>query len=147
MDYEINFSYAEYEENKVGLYGCRTGHIEYENSIMIFDFDDGVHLVSKDEPELSGMAKMQCHITDGYSDGIKAYVFRKERSGKVYREDWSDSFIYAVNNGEFEFEFVNVYKGYHSILFKGYVWYEGDNGHDECEIELCTDDIVFFWNE
>lgn len=146
MEQKLNFSYAEYEENKVGLHDCRTKHMEYSDSLLIFDFEDGVNLLSSEEPERSGAAKMQCHIIDEDIDGIKVYIFREDKSGKTIREDWSDNFINAVNSGEFEFEFINVLKGYHRILFRGWVWFDEEPYHSECEIELHTDDILFFWN-
>lgn len=142
---EMNFNYAEYEENKVGLHNCRTTHIEYNDALLVFDFDEGVYLLNQEEPGLSGMAKMQCHIIDEDIDGITVYIFREDKSGKTIREDWSDNFVNAVNSGEFEFEFVSVFKSYHRILFKGYVWFDNEPYDAECEIELHTDDIIFFW--
>ena len=47
----------------------------------------------------------------------------------------------------FEYEFVTTYRSYQHILFKGYVWFDREPYHMECEIELHIDEISYMWNE
>ena len=65
----------------------------------------------------------------------------------VIREDLTDNFISAVNDGSFDYEFVTTYRSYQHILFKGYVWLDEEPYHMECEIELHIDKISYMWNE
>ncbi len=135
------------ENEKIGLHDCRTNHIRYENYIMTFEFPEGYYLLNSGEPQQTGKAEMRCHIVDEEIDGISVFIYRKKLSGKVIREDWSDNFLTAVNKGSFEFEFVTTYRSYQHILFKGYVWFDREPYHMECEIELHTDDIFYSWTD
>ena len=95
----------------------------------------------------TGAARMCCPILDEELDGISVFIYKEGRRGKVIREDWSVNFADAVNSGDFEFEFVTVYRAYEHVLFKGYVWLDTRPYHMECEIELHTDEIAYHWNE
>ena len=141
------YDYMIKENEKVGLHDCRTNSIQYNNSVMIFEFPEGYYLLNGKEPKHTGKAEMKCHILDEGIDGISVYIYRKMPSGEVVREDWSDNFVAAVNDGTFEFEFVTTYRSYQYILFKGYVWFDTAPYHMECEIELHTDNIFYSWNE
>ncbi len=140
------YKYIE-EKEEIGLHDCRCNHMSYENQVLSFDFPDGFYLLDKPEPERTGKAKMKCHIMDEEIDGISVYIYKKTSFGKVIREDWSDNFIAAVNDGAFEFEFVTVFRSFQRVLFKGYVWFDREPYHWECEIELHTDEISYMWNE
>lgn len=135
------------ENEYVGLHDCRIDHIKCNNQNIVFEFSNGYYVLENKEPKLTGSAEMKCHIIDEEIDGISVFIYRKDSSGKVVREDWSDNFIAAVNDGTFEFEFVTTYRSYQHILFKGYVWFDVTPYHMECEIELHTDDIFYSWNE
>ena len=141
------FKHIEKETGKVGLHDCRTNHMSYENHILSFEFPEGFFILNKEEPVRSGNAKMDCHIIDEDIDGISIYIYRKTSSGHVIREDWSDHFISAINDGSFEYEFVTTYKSYQHILFKGYVWFDKEPYCMECEIELHTDEVSYMWND
>ena len=141
------FQYIENKDGKVSLHDCRTTHISYEKQILSFEFPEGFYILNNGEPVCSGEAKMECHIMDGDIDGISIYIYRVNSSGKVIREDWSDNFILAINDGSFEYEFVTTYRSYEYILFKGYVWFDKEPYSMECEIELHIDGISYMWNE
>ena len=106
------------EENaKVGLHDCRVKHIQYQNQILTFDFEDGYYLFNDQEIKQSGKAQMHCYIVDEEIDGISVYIYKKKKNRKAIREDWSDNFIDAINDGTYEFEFVTTYRSYQYILF------------------------------
>ncbi len=133
------------ENEKIGLHDCRTNRIQYSNTVMTFEFPKGYYILKGKEPEQTGKAIMQCHIADEAFDGIAIYIYREKPSGEILREDWTETFLQAVNDGTFEFEFVSTYRSYQHILFKGYVWFETPPYHMECEIELHTDKIFYSW--
>ena len=136
------------EENEIiGLHDCRTNYIHYNNDVMIFDFPKGYYIINNKEAIQTGKSNMQCHIIDKDFDGIVVYIYKTMPSGEIIREDWSDRFLSAINNGIFEFEFVTTYRSYQYILFKGYVWFDTEPYCMECEIELHTDQIIYNWNE
>ena len=141
------YKYITNEDEKVGLHDCRTTHMSYEKQILSFYFPEGFYILNKEEPVRSGMSKMECHIIDEEIDGISVYIYKKDSSGKVIREDWTDNFISAVNDGSFEYEFVTTYRSYQHILFKGYVWFDKEPYSMECEIELHIDQNSYMWNE
>ena len=141
------YKYITNEDKKIGLHDCRTTHMSYEKQTLSFDFPEGFYILNEEETVLSGMSKMECHIIDEEIDGISIYIYRKNSSQEVIREDWTDNFISAVNDGSFEFEFVTTYKSYQHILFKGYVWFDKEPYSMECEIELHIDQISYMWNE
>ena len=141
LDYMIE------ENEKVGLHDCRTNHIYYNNNVIVFEFPKGYYLLNDKDPKQTGKSEMQCHILDEDFDGISIHIYRKKTLAKVMREDWSDKFLKAVNDGIFEFEFVTTYRSYQHILFKGYVWFNKAPYCMECEIELHTNKIFYSWNE
>ena len=141
LDYMIE------ENEKVGLHDCRTNYIYYKNNVIVFEFPKGYYLLNGKVPKQTGKSEMQCHILDKDFDGISIYIYRKKTLAKVMREDWSDKFLKAVNDGIFEFEFVTTYRSYQHILFKGYVWFNNAPYCLECEIELHTDKIFYSWDE
>lgn len=44
------------------------------------------------------------------------------------------------------YEIVTTFRSFQRILLKGYVWFEVEPYHMECEIELHTDEITYMWN-
>lgn len=133
------------ENEKVGLHDCRTTCIQYHDQAVAFEFPDGFYLLKGKESKQTGKARMICHILDEDIDGILVFIYRKNPLGKIIREDWSDNFFTAINNGTFEFEFVTTYRSYQHILFKGYVWFDKAPYNMECEIEIHTDDVFYSW--
>ena len=140
------YQHTERDNHQIGLHDCRVTRMEYSEQILGIEFPGGFYLMDQPEPCLSGNARMEFHIIDEDIDGICIYVYRKSKFGKIVREDWSDNFIAAVNNGTFEFEIVTTFRSFHRILFKGYVWFDSAPYHMECEMELHTDDITYMWN-
>lgn len=135
------------ENEKIGLHDCRTNFIKYSNGVMTFEFPEGFYLLNGKDPKRTPKAEMQCNILDEKNGGVTVYIYRKKAFGKIIREDWSDNFLLAVNNGRFEFEFVTTYRSYQHVLFKGYVWFDSAPYNMECEIELHTDKIFYSWSE
>lgn len=129
----------------VSLHDCRINQMKYENKVLSFYFYDGIYVSDKTVEEFvrTGKVRMDCHIIDEFIDGISIYIFDKKSNGKSIREDWTDNYISAINDGSFEFEFVTTYKSYQHILFKGYIWFDKKPYCKECEIELHTDKITF----
>lgn len=129
----------------VSLHDCRINQMKYENKVLSFYFYDGIYVNDKTVEEFvrTGKVRMDCHIIDEFIDGISIYIFDKKSNGKSIREDWTDNYISAINDGSFEFEFVTTYKSYQHILFKGYIWFDKKPYCKECEIELHTDKITF----
>jgi len=129
----------------VSLHDCRINQMRYENKVLSFYFYDGIYVSDKTVEEFvrTGKVRMDCYIIDEFIDGISIYIFDKKTNEKSIREDWTDNFISAINDGSFEFEFVTTYKSYQHILFKGYIWFDKKPYCKECEIELHTDKITF----
>lgn len=129
----------------VSLHDCRINQMRYENKVLSFDFYDWIYVSDKTVEEFvrTGKVRMDCYIIDEFIDGISIYIFDKKTNEKSIREDWTDNFISAINDGNFEFEFVTTYKSYQHILFKGYIWFDKKPYCKECEIELHTDKITF----
>lgn len=141
------YNYMIEENEKIGLHDCRTNNIQYSNGVLTFTFPEGYYLLNDIKMKQTGKAEMQCYILDEEINGISVYIYKTKSSGKVIREDWSDNFLTAVNDGAFEFEFVTTYRSYQHILFKGYIWFDTAPYHMECEIELHTNKIFYSWNE
>lgn len=135
------------ENTDVGLHDCRTNRIEYKDQTMSFFFPEGFYFIKDSEAMKNRNAEMCCHLVDKYEGNFSVNNYRKNVFGKIIREDWTDRFVYAVNKGEFEFEFVSTYRAYHSILFQGYVWRKKKPWWMECEIELHVDEITYSWDE
>lgn len=140
------YQHVEGEKFHIGLHDCRITRMEYTQQVLRLEFPEGFYLLEQPEPRLTGNARMEFNIIDEEIDGICIYVYKQSRNGEVVREDWSDNFIAAVNDGTFQFEIVTVFRSFHRILFKGYVWFDSAPYHMECEMELHTDDITYMWN-
>ncbi len=142
------------EDSYISLHDCRATKMKFENGILSFIFPDGIWITRqhmKNESEhivRTDLAQVNVSILDKEIDGISIYIFRKNRKGKVIREEWeAGNFIDAVNCGAFSVEFITQYKSFQSMLFKCWVWFEQKPYHFECEIILHCDKAEYCWNE
>lgn len=137
------YKHIETDLAAVGLHDRRATHVEYADGILAFDFPDGFFILSGDEPYRSGPARMECHILDG---DFYVSLFTEKPHGLALREDFTDRFADALNKDGLEYEFVTMYTGYERLLFKGCLWSKKRPYHKECEIEIRTDGVKYFWN-
>ena len=142
----MTYAFHTEEKDRIGLHDCRSNEMRYENGIFTIRFPDGFYDLDRPEPDRTGCAELQCRIIDRDLGGIEIFIFRETEHGTI-REDWSDTFCDAMRENGFEFECVTTYYAYRRILIKGYVWFNEEPYHRECEIALSADRRIFSWNE
>lgn len=147
------YIHCDRNDSGISLHDCIAEEIRFENGVLSFSFPDGFWITpAHPENETSDAirtdsSRVDYRIADADADSIGIYVFRQSRFGKTIREDWLPAdFIKAVNRGDYRVEFITRYKGYQSVLYKCWLWFDRKPYHRECEITLQTDGASFNWN-
>lgn len=147
------YRYCETDDSFITLHDCKAERLAFNNGILSFFFSDGFWILENHPKNnlkktvKTDKAQVDFQITDEEIDGISIYIFKKSRRNKIIREEWeADNFIKAVNDGSFKIEFITQYKGFQSVLFKCWVWFNVKPYHMECEIILNTNKIEYMWN-
>lgn len=147
------FKHCDSDDSHITLHDCFAEQIKFEDGILSFTFPDGFWVTAQHSQNHSNTivrtdsSQVDFQIIDEEIDGIEIYVFRKDRK-KIIRDDWEPlNFINAVNAGDFRVEFITQYESYQSYLFKCWVWFDKAPYHSECEIILCSEKVLYRWNE
>ena len=141
------YHYNVINNEHVGLHDCRANKISWDENILSFYFPDGIWIWDVGDAVKTDVAQVDFEIMDKEVDSVDIFLFKKNRSGKVIREEWGlENFINAVNNEIFELEFLYKYQGYQSILYKCCVWFDRAPYHYECEIIMHTENMICRWN-
>ena len=148
------YQHQELNDCFISLHDCRAEKIVYDHGILSFVFPNGFWITPQhpenhsDTAVRTDLSQVDYKIPNDPFCEIEISVFRKTFGKKVFRESWEIAkFINAVNSGTFQLEFVTQYKGFQSILHKGYIWFDKKPYHRECEIILPTDCAVYRWNQ
>ncbi|MDO5559862.1 MAG: hypothetical protein Q4F95_09725 [Oscillospiraceae bacterium] len=148
------YEHCDLNDSCISLHDCHAEKMNYENGILSFVFPDGFWITDKhpcnksDNCVRTSSSQVDFQILDEETDSIEIYVFRKNRSSKLIREDREpDNFISAVNSGDLRLEFIKQYKSFQSFLFKCWVWFEKPPYHYECEVILHSEKAVYKWNQ
>lgn len=149
--------YRHEEENKgpvFSLHDCRAQKMNYCDGKLSFGFPDGFRVTPKHPLNDTGKvvstdeSRVEFQIIDEKIFGVTVYVFRENENGETVRilcdvQKFSD----VLNDGEFEIEFVDEYRGYRSYLFKCFLWFDKEPYHCECEISFCSEEAKYSWNK
>lgn len=148
------YKYRKQNDQNISLHDCRAEKMSMKDGTLSFIFPDGLWILDQHPDNVSedivktDLAQVDFQIIDEEIDGVEIFLFKKNKSGKVIREEWeSANFINAVNDGTFQVEFLYKYQGYQSVLYKCWVWFDGTPYNYECEITLHTENITYSWNE
>lgn len=146
------YKYCDIEDSCITLHDCVAEKMNFDNGVLSFLFPHGFWITQQhpknesDNIVRTDASKVDFQIIDEEIDGICIYVFRKNKKGKLIREEWEMiNFINAVNNGDFRVEFITQYKSFQSVLFKCWVWFDRSPYHSECEIILHTEKAAYQW--
>ena len=129
------------------LHDSRTNRDETDGENVTFFFPKGFYTEGPQPSWEGSPAAMSCHIADSDPDGFTVSSFRKTLLGKTVRKECTRQFVEEINKGKAEFEFVDTFRSYGSILFRGYLWFPRRPYWRECEIELYADEIRYFKTE
>ena len=147
------YQHQELNDCFISLHDCRAEKIVYDHGILSFVFPNGFWITPQhpenhsDTAVRTDLSQVDYIIPNDPFCEIEISIFRKAFGKKILRESWEiEKLINAVNSGTFQLEFVTQYKGFQSILHKGYIWFDKKPYHRECEIILPTDCAVYRWN-
>lgn len=148
------YKHCDSDDCYISLHDCHAEKMVFDNGILSFIFPDGFWITQhhplnrSDRTVRTNSSQADFQIMDEEIDGIEIYVFKKNRNGKIIRDDWEPmNFINAVNAGDFRVEFITQYKSYQSFLFKCWIWFDNAPYHSECEIVLHSENVSYRWNE
>ena len=83
------------------------------SNILSFYFPDGIWRGEGEEATRTDSAQVDFEIMDKDIDNVDIYLFKKDRRGKVIREEWKLSkLIEYANSGKKSLEFLYQYKGF-----------------------------------
>lgn len=152
---ETNYKYHDGKDSNISLHDCRATRASVNNGILSFYFPDGFWIgenhsenylkktVSTDE------SKVDFHLTHKSDDDVTIHIFTDtdEKNGKAIREKCGlKNFINFINDGSYELEFLYLYKGYKSIIFYCWIWFDETPYSKECELIISTSKIMYYWN-
>lgn len=142
------------DDTYISLHDCRAEKMIFDKGVLSFVFPDGFWVSGQhpqnesDHTVSTTSSQVDFQIIGQDIDGIELSVFRENPDGTVIREEWAPAkFMDAVNAGAFQIEFLMQYKGYHSFLFKCWVWFTEAPYHSECEIILNCENVAYLWNQ
>ncbi len=145
------YKHIEYTDEYITLHDCKAEEMRYNNNILSFVFPDGFWIMSEhkynesDNIVRTDVAQVEFEVID---DEIEIYVFDKNSEGKIIREEWGlKNLIHSVNSGDLRIEFADEYKGFESVLFKGYLWSDIVPYSKEYELILHIKNATYMWNE
>lgn len=147
------YLYQDSQYQYFSLHDCRVKSISFQEGILSFILPEGCWILAEHPQNdlgktvKTGACQVDYEIIEGREDEIDIFLFKKKRWGKTIREAWSVSdWIEAVNQGRCEVELVTEYHSYQSCLWQCYVWFDKPPYHDECEIILPMQRVVYQWN-
>lgn len=141
------YKYYDSDTGRYSLHDCLACQMAFSGGSLSFHFPDGFwHLSSPGDPVVrTDAGQVIHHLLDEDLDCLQVFLFSKQSNGNAIREEWApEQFISALNNGDFEIEFITTYTGFQSILYKCWVWLGRE--HRECELILSTDQTTYCWN-
>ena len=148
------YEHCDLNDGCISLHDCHAEKMNFDNGVLSFIFPDGFWVTEQHPQNNSNdivrtdSSQVDFQIIDEEIDGISIYIFRKNKVGKIIREEWEPvNFIKAVNAGDFRVEFITQYKSYQSFLFKCWVWFDKSPYHQECEIILHSESVAYRWNQ
>ena len=56
-------------------------------------------------------------------------------------------FATQINNGRWQFEFVDELYAWHTAVFNGWLWFDKKPYHLECQLQLSFEDMIYSWNK
>ncbi len=144
---------CEPNDNHITLHDCFAEKMYFHKGILSFLFPDGFWILANHPKNMSentvrtNASQVDFEMINDEIENIHISIFRKNKRGHIIREDWeSADFISAVNNGEYQIEFITKYESYQSTLFKCWVWFDKEPRHAECEIILDAKNAFYYWN-
>lgn len=140
------------ENDDIILHDCRATHISSDGNILTFEFEDGFWIGENNKQNPYGKilctdkAEVKFTLPDeDILSNVTVYIFTEENS-KTIREEWEfEEFIRKINNG-MELEFLYPYKGYDSIIYKCWLWFDEEPYHKSCELIIYENEITYHWN-
>lgn len=147
------YKYNHDNDENIGLHDCRATRMELTGDVLSFFFDEGIDVREYSEqcPEgkwfSTDRAEMRVRLSDKdiqWSMGVDVFTNENTRS---YRENIDPRELIEMVNGGTELEFLYCYRGYKSMLFECWLWFDHEPYSKECVLHVLTDEITYHWNE
>ena len=145
----ISYNHIDTDDSALSLHDCYSNMINFENNILSFYFENGFWVTpshnANDSPDVvrTDSSKVEYHI----KDEVTVYIFRKNIFGKTIRDEWKlEELIRLINNSSFGLEFLYQYKNSDEYLLKCWLHFDKKPYHYECELEMPTSKVEYFWN-
>ena len=143
------YTHIDTDDSVLSLHDCCAGRTRYDNGILSFYFEKGFWVTPLHHANYSSeTVRTDCSQVDYYlEDDVNVYVFRKNIFGKIIREEWTlEELVRLINNNTYSLEFLYQYKGNNEQLVKGWLLFEKEPFHYECQLEIPASKIVYCWN-
>lgn len=148
------YKYIDNVDDNISLHDCRASHISVNDGAVSFVFDNGFlvganhKLNPYEEPMYTDKSDIRFYLlSKDTKNDIMIYIFTNE-SGRTFREECSlEDFMSMINSGSAELEFLYSYKGYQSVVFECWLWFDEEPYHKECVLIISEDKAACYWNK
>ena len=139
----------------ITLHDCRADTISLSENTLTFHFSDGFWISSEHAHNHLGQtvrtdpAEVRFRLCEDEmcGDVVKLHVFTEKKHGKAIRKTWNlKKLMKKINSGQYQLEFMYVYKGYLTVLYDCLLWSKKKPWFRECELRIPTEHADFCWN-
>ncbi len=138
------------KEESVDLHDCRAAEMSLQEGILSFCFPDGFYVMRNDSEGrkifYTGEAQVEFPLLCPDEDGITIYVFTKDNDKTIREEYTAEDFMKLINEKSYSLEFLYSYIGFQAFKFDGWLWFDDEPYHKECEFTILAKKALYHWN-
>lgn len=132
--------------NIISLHDCRVTHIKQFQQNIVLIFSEGFWLKA-DHPEnksgkIIGTDKSQVTLKQGKFDEI---LLQNDLNQSLFDTISSEQFINKIISSEWEFEIIDESFQDHKVTYSGWVWFEREPFHKDCQITCSFGEVEYCW--
>ena len=149
------YQFTENSDKVISLHDCKATGMTVGDRVISFTFPDGVCIGKKHPRNTYGKtlrtdgAQVDFNLPVGTPDeNVTCYVFYDRKNGKAVRKPFSmEKLMRRINEKGCALEFLYVYKGGDTLVYKCELKRKKKPGTRECILVIRTDGVSFRWNE
>lgn len=141
----------------ISLHDCHIVKVHIDLSDIVFEFNDKGFWIMENNSQNPFKKTLRTDKSEVRFRGIdvdstRIYLFKTyhlfKKAVLTRRIELTlEQFAKKINNGEWEFEFVDELYAWSRAGFDGYVWFNKKPYEYECQIRLFFNEMIYSWNK
>ncbi len=140
------YKHCEENDEHISLHDCHATNASYENGVLVFCFNDGIWIDTKDKTVRTDEACVKFYLETGEEGDVYIYVFERKCNKIIRKELQIVKLLDFINSKKYTLEFLYQYKGYNSMVIDCWFWSDKKPFHRECQIKLRVEKVEYCWN-